>query len=202
MRCGTVRLLQLSPCRYIFPSPPVVLTVLPSLLPLRVVYIHHFCHRARLLWMSSGTLPVMVLEDELQHRSASIRSCPDFSHDTLVPAADAKSQRSCDDRKTRRDPHLGAEEGLSEKPACAADTAVWPPWRRADGWAGWGRESVSTMSLVPCLVVQAFSAGVLDATTYADFHTFASNRQSIPITVAVSADEQRLVTRSCSRCRR
>ena len=30
---------------------------------------------------------------------------------------------------------------------------------------------------MPALVVQAFSTGILDATTYADFNTFASNRE-------------------------
>lgn len=57
---------------------------------------------------------------------------------------------------------------------------VWPPWKRQDGWAGWRSEWVKKESLVVPLVVQAFSAGVLDATTYADFMTFASNRTSIP----------------------
>jgi hypothetical protein len=38
------------------------------------------------------------------------------------------------------------------------------------------------MPLVPSLVVQAFATGILDATTYADFKTFASNREPhIPI---------------------
>lgn len=55
---------------------------------------------------------------------------------------------------------------------------VWPPWKRDDGWAGWRSEWVKKEALVVPLVVQAFSAGVLDATTYADFMTFASNRES------------------------
>jgi len=50
------------------------------------------------------------------------------------------------------------------------------PWRRRDGWRGWATESVGTSEMVPALVVQAFSTGILDATTYADFNTFASNR--------------------------
>lgn len=112
-----------------------------------------------------------------QQRSEAIRSCPNFSHETLTATPEAKTPRMCEDGKARRDSQLTAEEGLTEKSGCAKNTRVWPPWKRTDGWAGWGRESVSTMSLVPCLVVQAFSAGVLDATTYADFHTFASNRE-------------------------
>lgn len=55
---------------------------------------------------------------------------------------------------------------------------VWPPWEREDGWIGWRHEWVKKEALVVPLVVQAFSAGVLDATTYADFMTFASNRES------------------------
>lgn len=55
---------------------------------------------------------------------------------------------------------------------------VWPPWKREDGWRGWKNEWVRKDALVIPLIVQAFSAGVLDATTYADFQTFASNRQS------------------------
>lgn len=57
-------------------------------------------------------------------------------------------------------------------------TNVWPPWKRDDGWTGWRSEWVKKEALVVPLVVQAFSAGVLDATTYADFMTFASNRKS------------------------
>jgi hypothetical protein len=55
---------------------------------------------------------------------------------------------------------------------------IWPPWRREDGWAGWRDEWVRKDALVIPLIVQAFSAGILDATTYADFQTFASNRKS------------------------
>jgi len=55
---------------------------------------------------------------------------------------------------------------------------IWPPWRRDDGWAGWRDEWVRKDALVIPLIVQAFSAGILDATTYADFQTFASNRKS------------------------
>jgi hypothetical protein len=55
---------------------------------------------------------------------------------------------------------------------------IWPPWKREDGWAGWRDEWVRKDALVIPLIVQAFSAGILDATTYADFMTFASNRKS------------------------
>jgi hypothetical protein len=56
--------------------------------------------------------------------------------------------------------------------------SVWPPWRRDDRWAGWKNDWVRKEGLVIPLIVQALSAGVLDATTYADFMTFASNRVS------------------------
>lgn len=138
--------------------------------------------------------------DEAQERSTSIKSCPDFSHDTLVPASDSKSQRRCEDISSHRDTHLAAEEGLTEKSGCREGTPVWPPWRGAHGWAGWGRENVSTMSLVPCLVVQAFSAGVLDATTYADFHTFASNRKLRLAVAAPIAHTQKREIQSSSPC--
>jgi hypothetical protein len=55
---------------------------------------------------------------------------------------------------------------------------IWPPWERDDGWQGWRDEWVRKDALVIPLIVQAFSAGILDATTYADFMTFASNRKS------------------------
>jgi hypothetical protein len=70
---------------------------------------------------------------------------------------------------------------------------VWPPWKRQDGWAGWRSEWVKKESLVVPLVVQAFSAGVLDATTYADFMTFASNRKSIPFTLQSRVAGHRLM---------
>jgi hypothetical protein len=60
--------------------------------------------------------------------------------------------------------------------SCAYPTG--PPWKREDGWIGWKNDWVCKEALVVPLIVQAFSAGVLDATTYADFMTFASNRKS------------------------
>jgi hypothetical protein len=60
--------------------------------------------------------------------------------------------------------------------SCAYPTG--PPWKREDGWIGWKNDWVRKEALVVPLIVQAFSAGVLDATTYADFMTFASNRKS------------------------
>ena len=65
-------------------------------------------------------------------------------------------------------------------------TKVWPPWKREDGWGGWRSDWVKKEALVVPLVVQAFSAGVLDATTYADFMTFASNRTSPPASLKSS----------------
>ena len=44
--------------------------------------------------------------------------------------------------------------------------------------SGWASESIATKAMVPALIVQAFATGILDATTYADFNTFASNRMS------------------------
>jgi len=72
---------------------------------------------------------------------------------------------------------------LNEKDSTAQSNTcnpyrIWPPWRREDGWAGWREEWVRKDALVIPLIVQAFSAGILDATTYADFQTFASNRKS------------------------
>jgi hypothetical protein len=37
-------------------------------------------------------------------------------------------------------------------------------------------QTLSTSTLVPALMIQAFATGILDATTYLDFRTFASNR--------------------------
>lgn len=51
----------------------------------------------------------------------------------------------------------------------------------------WAMEDVATMSLVPCLITQALSAGVLDATTYADFATFASNQTGNAIVLTLAA---------------
>ena len=72
---------------------------------------------------------------------------------------------------------------LNEKDSTAQSNTcnpyrIWPPWRREDGWTGWREEWVRKDALVIPLIVQAFSAGILDATTYADFQTFASNRKS------------------------
>jgi hypothetical protein len=79
------------------------------------------------------------------------------------------------------------EKGLCEKTTISEQFEhVWAPWKRRDGWTGWGNESVSTAALVPALVVQAFSTGILDATTYADFNTFASNRESSTSHLALS----------------
>ena len=79
-----------------------------------------------------------------------------------------------------------AEQGLvanesreKDVPPRIATGKSWPPWKRQDGWSGWGRESIITANLVPALVMQAFSTGILDATTYADFRTFASNREPL-----------------------
>ncbi|WVQ97264.1 hypothetical protein IAU59_004375 [Kwoniella sp. CBS 9459] len=64
---------------------------------------------------------------------------------------------------------------------------VWPPWKRRDGWSGWMGDTVTANALVLSLILQAFSTGILDATTYLDFNTFASNQtgNTILLTVAV-----------------
>ncbi|OCF45354.1 hypothetical protein I317_00877 [Kwoniella heveanensis CBS 569] len=65
--------------------------------------------------------------------------------------------------------------------------SVWPPWKRRDGWSGWMSDTVTADALVLSLILQAFSTGILDATTYLDFNTFASNQtgNTILLTVAV-----------------
>ncbi|WVF70900.1 hypothetical protein IAT40_005695 [Kwoniella sp. CBS 6097] len=64
---------------------------------------------------------------------------------------------------------------------------IWPPWKRRDGWSGWMGDTVTANALVLSLILQAFSTGILDATTYLDFNTFASNQtgNTILLTVAV-----------------
>ncbi|OCF73746.1 hypothetical protein I204_05590 [Kwoniella mangroviensis CBS 8886] len=64
---------------------------------------------------------------------------------------------------------------------------VFPPWKRNDRWSGWMGDTVTAQSLVLCLILQAFSTGILDATTYLDFSTFASNQtgNTILLTVAI-----------------
>nr|ODN98707.1 hypothetical protein L204_02671 [Cryptococcus depauperatus CBS 7855] len=68
-------------------------------------------------------------------------------------------------------------------------SVVWPPWNRRDGWSGWMSDTVTSKSLVMSLIIQAFSTGqvILDATTYLDFSTFASNQtgNTILLTVAI-----------------
>ncbi|ODN84106.1 hypothetical protein L202_00119 [Cryptococcus amylolentus CBS 6039] len=61
------------------------------------------------------------------------------------------------------------------------------PWKRRDGWAGWMGDTVTADSLVWSLIFQAFSTGLLDATTTLDFNTFASNQtgNTILLTVAI-----------------
>lgn len=98
--------------------------------------------------------------------------------DTLATDGPGVLYENSTSRPTTHSPPRQIEEGLTEKSNEAALTQATLPWCRQDGWSGWGRESVSTKSLVPSLVVQALSAGVLDAVTYAEFNTFASNRAS------------------------
>lgn len=54
-------------------------------------------------------------------------------------------------------------------------------------WAIWANESVKTNALVPALVTQALATGLLDATTYVDFETFASNQTGNAILLTVAA---------------
>lgn len=100
-------------------------------------------------------------------RPASIRHEPSISPSALE-AGRAKDMASSESRYSEQ-----VECGESEKP-----DGVWPPWKRDGGWAEWRNEWVKKEALVVPLVVQALSAGVLDATTYADFMTFASNREA------------------------
>lgn len=71
--------------------------------------------------------------------------------------------------------------GVQEKETDVSGDKVWPPWKREDGWRAWRSEWVKKEALVVPLIVQALSAGVLDATTYADFMTFASNRECLSV---------------------
>ncbi|KLT38851.1 hypothetical protein CC85DRAFT_235447, partial [Cutaneotrichosporon oleaginosum] len=54
-------------------------------------------------------------------------------------------------------------------------------------WHMWANESVKTSALVPALVMQALATGLLDATTYTDFMTFASNQTGNAILLTVAA---------------
>ncbi|WWC86184.1 uncharacterized protein L201_001057 [Kwoniella dendrophila CBS 6074] len=76
---------------------------------------------------------------------------------------------------------------LEPAPASTSIKMVIPPWNGNDGWSGWMSDTVTAKSLVLCLILQAFSTGILDATTYLDFSTFASNQtgNTILLTVAV-----------------
>ncbi|OXG85087.1 hypothetical protein C350_01713 [Cryptococcus neoformans MW-RSA36] len=79
---------------------------------------------------------------------------------------------------------------INEKNIDVPDTSVavvWPPWKRRDGWSGWMGDTVTADSLVWSLIIQAFSTGILDATTSLDFSTFASNQtgNTILLTVAI-----------------
>ena len=93
---------------------------------------------------------------------------------TITPHA-RSGRKTMDSEKTLRPNQM--EDGQTDKTDLEYNTGTLP-WHRRDGWSGWGRENVSTIALVPSLVCQAFSAGVLDAITYAEFSTFASNRKS------------------------
>ncbi|BEJ17885.1 hypothetical protein CspHIS471_0701530 [Cutaneotrichosporon sp. HIS471] len=54
-------------------------------------------------------------------------------------------------------------------------------------WNMWANESVKTSALVPALLMQALATGLLDATTYTDFMTFASNQTGNAIILTVAA---------------
>ncbi|ORY27067.1 hypothetical protein BCR39DRAFT_560167 [Naematelia encephala] len=60
------------------------------------------------------------------------------------------------------------------------------PWNRPKGWSSYLAETLPPQRVVYALVVQAFATGILDATTYADFSTFASNQTGNTILLAVS----------------
>lgn len=86
---------------------------------------------------------------------------------------------------------------INEKNIDVPDTSVavvWPPWKRRDGWSGWMGDTVTADSLVWSLIIQAFSTGILDATTSLDFSTFASNRESYDLRIdkASNAKQKRV----------
>ncbi|WVR09727.1 hypothetical protein IAU60_006803 [Kwoniella sp. DSM 27419] len=89
--------------------------------------------------------------------------------------------------------HQGVRRSKGAQPQEELDSTplpinqVWTPWRRRDGWSGWMADTVSADALVLSLILQAFATGILDATTYLDFSTFASNQtgNTILLTVAI-----------------
>ncbi|WWC58572.1 uncharacterized protein I303_101115 [Kwoniella dejecticola CBS 10117] len=78
-------------------------------------------------------------------------------------------------------PAAGTTNSITKK------KVIFQPWKRQDKWSGWMSDTVTAKSLVLCLIMQAFATGILDATTYLDFQTFASNQtgNTILLTVAI-----------------
>lgn len=140
----------------------------------RVSHASHASHASHVSPMLSP-LPPPALGGEGKERC-------DASSASSVPA----DEKPYPDQETRRVP---------------ADEKPYPAHGRADPELGlglvneyepctlhrWAMEDVASMALVPCLVTQALSAGVLDATTYADFATFASNQTGNAIVLTLSA---------------
>nr|XP_031861318.1 uncharacterized protein CI109_003290 [Kwoniella shandongensis]KAA5528390.1 hypothetical protein CI109_003290 [Kwoniella shandongensis] len=108
-------------------------------------------------------------------------------------------------RETTPEREVGMESDQVLRPKCEKSTSdvekgehrpncdlspvalVWPPWKRRDGLSGWMGDTVSANALVWSLIIQAFSTGILDATTYLDFSTFASNQTGNTILLTVAA---------------
>jgi hypothetical protein len=128
-------------------------------------------------------------DTETDHFNAEMSTPPPITHassqiiasPSIKPEHDAQSYPLSTNDPERQET---TNTTLNEKPLARQPSSscnpyrIWPPWKREDGWKGWRDEWVRKDALVIPLIVQAFSAGVLDATTYADFQTFASNRES------------------------
>lgn len=54
---------------------------------------------------------------------------------------------------------------------------VTKPLDPSKSWREWRRENIGGGQMLFILLLQAFSAGLLDAFAYGDFETFASNRE-------------------------
>ncbi|WWC66347.1 uncharacterized protein I206_100248 [Kwoniella pini CBS 10737] len=105
-------------------------------------------------------------------------------------AQDNDGKLCCDNTETVVDGGKGQVfQEKSDDNDVSLDTkkVIFPPWKRQDKWSSWMSDTVTAKSLVFCLIMQAFATGILDATTYLDFQTFASNQtgNTILLTVAI-----------------
>lgn len=107
------------------------------------------------------------------------------SHLTLVDMdVEAQADAAGSSKEVQREPEGAATSREEQTPRRRLRRCALP-WERKDGWSGYLAESVSTRALIPSLVVQALATGILDATTFADFNTFASNQTGNTILLTV-----------------